>query len=239
VRGRALPRRFYLQPTLRVARALLGKILVHETADGVTAGRIVEVEAYRGPADRAAHSAAGHRSPRNEVMYGPAGHAYVYFIYGMHHCMNVVCQGPDVPEAVLLRALEPVDGEALMRRRRNLSGAPAWRLCRGPGALCQAMGVTLADNGTDLTTGRLRILDAAPVRSSVVARTARIGVDYAGADAARPWRFVVRDSRAASGRRLAAVSRRDGARPARRRARRRSPRAGRRGCPSRSRPARS
>jgi DNA-3-methyladenine glycosylase len=203
VRGRALPRAFYLQPTLRVARALLGKILVHDTPDGPAAGRIVEVEAYRGPADRAAHSAGGHRSPRNEVMYGPPGHAYVYFIYGMHHCMNVVCQPPDVPEAVLLRALEPLDGEELMRRRRRLPDAPAWRLCRGPGALCQAMAIGRVENGADLVRGALRVLDAPPIAAAGVARTPRIGVDYAGADAARPWRFLVRESRAVSGRRRA------------------------------------
>ena len=197
-----LPRAFYLQPTLRVARALLGKILVHETAAGATAGRIVEVEAYRGPADRAAHSAGGHRSARNEVMWGPPGHAYVYFVYGMHHCVNVVCQPPEVPEAVLLRALEPVDGEVLMRRRRRLPDAPAWRLCRGPGALCQAMGIGRAEDGADLVRGTLRIRDAPGVPARRVARTARIGVGYAGADAARPWRFLVRGSRAVSGRRV-------------------------------------
>jgi DNA-3-methyladenine glycosylase len=202
VSARALPRAFYLAPTLRVARALLGKTLVHETPEGTTAGRIVEVEAYRGPADRAAHSAGGHRSPRNEVMYGPPGRAYVYFIYGMHWCMNVVCQPPEVPEAVLLRALEPLEGEAVMRGRRALPDAPAWRLCRGPGALCRAMGVTGAENGVDLLRGPLRILDAPPLPSASVTHTSRIGVDYAGPDAARPWRFAVRGSRAVSGRRV-------------------------------------
>ena len=138
----ALPRRSYLQPTLRVARALLGKTLVHDTAEGRTAGRIVEVEAYRGPADRAAHSSGGRRTPRNEVMYGPAGHAYVYFIYGMYFCMNVVCQPAGVPEAVLLRALEPLEGIALMRKRRSLPDGPEWRLCRDPDA--EGGGQTLA-----------------------------------------------------------------------------------------------
>jgi DNA-3-methyladenine glycosylase len=200
VSGRALPRSFYLQPTLRVARALLGKTLVHETADGVTAGRIVEVEAYRGPADRAAHSAGGRRTARNEVMYGPPGHAYVYFIYGMHFCVNVVCQAAGVPEAVLVRALEPVEGEALMRRRRGLPDAPAARLCRGPGALCRALGITRSENGADLVRGALRVLDGGGPSARAVVRTARIGVDYAGADALRPWRFTVRGSSAVSGR---------------------------------------
>lgn len=197
---RALPRAFYQAPTLLVARRLLGQVLVHETAEGVAAGRIVEVEAYRGPADRAAHSRGGHRSPRNEVMWGPAGHAYVYFVYGMHHCVNVVTRAAGVPEAVLIRALEPTAGLDLMRaRRRRGSTLAEWALCRGPGALCEALGIDRAQNGADLRRGPLRILRAAPVASRLVARTARIGVAYAGADAARPWRFVVATSRAASG----------------------------------------
>ena len=200
--ARALPRRLYLQPTLRVARALLGKTLVHDGPEGRTAGRIVEVEAYRGPADRAAHSSGGRRTPRNEVMYGPPGHAYVYFIYGMYFCMNVVCQPAGVPEAVLLRALEPLEGIALMRRRRGLPDGPEWRLCRGPGALCRALGITRAENGADLVRGPLRIVDAPPVPAARVARTARIGVAYAGADAARPWRFLLRGSPAVSGPRV-------------------------------------
>lgn len=197
--GRALPRPFYEQPTLAVARRLLGKVLVHETAAGVVAGRIVETEAYRGPADRAAHSRGGHRSARNEVMYGPPGHAYVYFVYGMHHCVNVVTQPAGAPEAVLIRALEPLEGLALMRARRGLADGPAWRLCRGPGALCRALGIDRALNGADLVRGALRVLDAPAVAAARVARTARIGVAYAGPDAARPWRFVVHDSPAASG----------------------------------------
>lgn len=204
-RGMPLPRPFYLQPTLVAARRLLGKVLVHETTEGTTAGRIVETEAYRGPLDRAAHSRGGHRSARNEVMYGPPGHAYVYFVYGMHHCVNVVTQPADVPEAVLIRALEPVDGIELMRARRGLPDAPVWRLCRGPGALCRALGIDRALNGADLVRGRLRLLDGPDVPSRSIARTPRIGVAYAGADAARPWRFVVRTSPAASGPRLSAI----------------------------------
>ena len=199
----ALPRRSYLQPTLRVARALLGKTLVHDSAEGRTAGRVVEVEAYRGPADRAAHSSGGRRTPRNEIMYGPPGHAYVYFIYGMYFCMNVVCQRTGVPQAVLLRALEPLEGIELMRRRRGLPDGPDWRLCRGPGVLCRALGITRAENGADLVRGPLRIVEAPPVPASQVVRTPRIGVGYAGAHAALPWRFLVRGSRAVSGPRVA------------------------------------
>jgi DNA-3-methyladenine glycosylase len=199
---RPLGRSFYLQPTLRVARALLGKVLVHDTREGRTAGRIVEVEAYRGPRDRAAHTAGGRRTARNETMWGPGGHAYVYFVYGMHHCVNVTTRPPGVPEAVLIRALEPLDGLELMRARRDLLEGPSWKLCRGPGALCRAMGLTRAQDGADLVHSRLRIIDAPPMPRSRVARTARIGVAYAGSDALRPWRFLVRGAVAVSGRRL-------------------------------------
>jgi DNA-3-methyladenine glycosylase len=176
-------------------------VLVHDTTAGRIAGRIVEVEAYRGPADRAAHSFGGRRSARNEVMYGPAGRAYVYFVYGMYHCVNVVTQGSGVPEAVLVRALEPIDGIDRMREHRGLDAAPEWRLCRGPGALCRALGITRAENGGDLVRGPLRILDAPAIPGSQVRRTPRIGIDYAGADVVRPWRLYVAGSRAVSGRR--------------------------------------
>ena len=197
--ARALPRRFYLQPTLDVARALLGQVLVHDGPDGRSAGRIVEVEAYRGPRDRAAHSRGGHRSARNEVMYGPPGHAYVFFVYGLHHCVNVVTQPRDVPEAVLIRALEPVVGLDLMRRRRALPTAPASRLCRGPGALCEALGITRRENGADLVRGTLRIVAGPAVGAREVRRTPRIGVAYAGRHAALRWRFLVAGSDAVSG----------------------------------------
>ena len=195
-----LPREFYERDAVRLARALLGKLLVHETADGTAAGRIVEVEAYRGPTDRAAHTAGGRRTPRNEVMWGPAGHAYVYFVYGMHWCANVVAAGPGRPEAVLLRAAEPVEGATLMRARRGAAVVDA-RLAQGPANLCRAFGIDRAQNGADLVTGPLRLLDAPPVPAREVVRSPRIGVDYAGPDAARPWRLYVAGSPSVSGRR--------------------------------------
>jgi DNA-3-methyladenine glycosylase len=194
----SLPRTAYSRATLRVARALLGKILVHRSRAGLTAGRIVEVEAYRGPTDRAAHTAGGRRTPRNEVMWGPAGHLYVYFTYGMHYCCNVVTRGPSSPEAVLLRAVEPLAGLPLMRRRRGRHDGPDARIASGPGNLCRAMGIDRRLNGTDLVTGPVVILDApaAPARSIVA--SPRIGVAYAGPDALLPWRFLLRDSLAVS-----------------------------------------
>ena len=197
--ARALSRAFYLRPTLVVARQLLGKILCHETPAGIAAGRIVEVEAYRGIRDRAAHTYGGRPTARNAAMWGPPGHAYVYFVYGMHHCVNVVTRAVGVPEAVLIRALEPVAGIELMRTRRAAPTAPPWRLCRGPGSLTRALGITRAEDASDLVQGRLRVLDAAAVPTRLIARTSRIGIAYAGIDAARPWRFAVRDHPAVSG----------------------------------------
>lgn len=205
-------RAFFLRPTIRVARALLGMILEHRTPSGITAGRIVEVEAYCGPRDRAAHSAGGRRTPRNAPMWGPPGYAYVYFVYGMHWCMNVVTRPPGIPHAVLVRALEPLTGLELMRERRTTAapGAarplPDWALCRGPGALCRAMGIDGACNGLDLLDGPLRLLPGSAVPPSHIARSPRIGVAYAGRDAARPWRFAVRGSPAVSAPRPPALS---------------------------------
>jgi len=192
-----LPRSFYGRNALRLARALLGKVLVHRVGGRTSAGRIVETEAYRGPLDQAAHTANGRRTERNEVMWGPPGHAYVYFVYGMHWCLNVVAAKEGQPEAVLLRALEPIDGLPLIAERRagnRKTPVADARLLSGPACLCRGMGVDGSLNGADLTMGRMVILDAPPVPAHRIQRVPRVGVDYAGEDAVLPWRLFVDDS---------------------------------------------
>ena len=183
-RGR-LPRSFYARPVLTVARACVGKILVHESGDGVTAGRIVEAEAYRGPEDRAAHSFGGRRTPRTEAMFGRAGHAYVFFVYGMHWHFNVVAAGIDQPHAVLIRAVEPLEGIELMATRRGISPERP-ELTNGPGKLCQAFAIGRQHYGADLCDGPLFLAAGGRVKT---ARAPRVGIDYAGDWALRPWRF--------------------------------------------------
>ena len=177
---RKLPRAFYDRDTIEVAHELLGKLLIR-TADGIERiGRIVEVEAYLGPHDLAAHSARG-LTPRTRVMFGPPGHAYVYLIYGMYHCMNVVTQAEGTASAVLLRALEPV---------ANLDGRT-----QGPGLLCRAMQIDKHVNGHDLLSDDFYIAqEEAPARVSIVKRP-RVGVDYAGRWARRLLRFYVRGNK--------------------------------------------
>ena len=170
-----------------LAPDLLGALLVHDAPEGRIAGRIVEVEAYLGPEDLAAHSARG-RTPRNEVMFGPPGHLYVYFVYGMHHCANVVCGPGAKPEAVLLRAVELTQGEELARSRRG--DVPAARLASGPGNLAAAFGIDRRLNGADLLAGPIRLEPATSPLPYL--RTPRIGVAYAREWAARPLRFVGR-----------------------------------------------
>jgi DNA-3-methyladenine glycosylase len=175
-----VPREFYARPTVAVAQDLLGLVLRHATLEGTAAGRIVEVEAYLGLDDPASHAYRG-PTPRARVMFGPPGHAYVYVSYGVHACMNVVCETPGVAGAVLIRALEPVAGLALMRRRRGVADPRA--LCSGPGKLTQALGVTLALNEADLvrpplTIGRFRGARA----PAAIAAGPRVGIT-----AARDW----------------------------------------------------
>ena len=185
VRLKPLPRSFYARPVLTVAREAIGKILVHDTAHGRVAGRIVEAEAYRGPEDRAAHSFGGRRTARTEAMFGPPGLAYVFFVYGMHWHVNLVTTKAELPHAVLIRAVEPLEGLELMAARRGL--LPGDRnLCNGPGKVCQAFDIDKRSYGVDLTRSALFLSDG---ERGKIARSPRIGVDYAGVWAERPWRF--------------------------------------------------
>ena len=198
-----LPRRFYNRPTLDVARDLIGKVLVHETRAGLASGVIVEAEAYIGESDPACHAAPG-PTKRNAPLYGPPGVAYVYLNYGIHYLVNAVTEAEGWPAAVLIRALEPRHGIPLMRRRRGRrADADANDLCRGPGNLTKALGITLGQNCLDLTGSALRIEDhGLPARPLAWSR--RIGINV-GVE--QEWRVVAADSPALSGRR----DRREGA----------------------------
>jgi DNA-3-methyladenine glycosylase len=191
-----LQRTFYERDTITVAKELLGKIMVHESTEGTTEGRIVETEAYRGPEDQAAHSSGGRRTPRNEVMYGEKGHAYVYLIYGMYFCVNISAGNMlGKPEAILLRALEPVAGEKIMARRRRVNGGGKGNLTKGSGRLCMAMGITKAQNKLDVTNPPFYIKNAPPVNSEEIVETTRVGVDYAGEWKKLPWRFYIKGNK--------------------------------------------
>lgn len=171
-----LPRRFYLRPARAVARDLLGCVLVSRRARAVTAGRIVETEAYLGPEDAASHAAfrPGSRSP----FYGEGGFAYVYLNYGIHCCLNAIAGAAGRPGCVLIRALEPLLGLSVMARRRRV-GAASQRLARGPGNLTRALGITLRDNGADLTRGRFTIEPPDQPRDFRIAVGPRIGITRA------------------------------------------------------------
>lgn len=189
-----LPRLFYQRPTLEVARDLLGKFLVHRTRAGLASGMIVEAEAYIGEDDPACHAAPG-PTRRNQPLYGEPGHAYVYLNYGVHYLVNAVTEAKGSPAAVLIRALEAADGIPLIRRRRggHVAGAD---LCRGPGNLTRALGITARENRLDLTGSRLCIEDRG-VRLARIAWSPRIGINV-GTE--RHWRCYVVGNRSVSGR---------------------------------------
>ena len=192
----ALPREFYSRPTLEVAKDLLGKVLVHRTAGGVASGMIVETEAYIGEDDPACHAAPG-PTRRNEPLYGPPGVAYVYLNYGIHYLVNAVTEADGHPAAVLIRALQPIDGMALMMKRRSrMSGrVDAADLCRGPGNLTKSLGITLAENRLDLVESQLCIEDRG-FRTGAVTCGPRIGITVA---VERPWRFWIPGNTSVSG----------------------------------------
>ena len=187
VSGAAVRAKFYARPTAEVARGLLGRILVSEVGGRATAGRIVEVEAYVGPDDPACHAYGHRRTERTEPLYGRPGTAYVYFTYGMHWCLNAVTEPKGFPAAVLIRALEPLTGLDVMRRRRGKEP-----LCQGPARLCEALGVTGALNRVSLQGGApLRILEGTPVVKRDIMTGPRVGITQA---IDWPLRFYLKDS---------------------------------------------
>lgn len=186
---RRLSRSFFARPTTEVARELLGKIIVHKLNGHTLAGKIVEAEAYLGAGDQAAHAARG-LTNRTKVLFGPPGHAYVYFIYGMYECLNLVCEPDGIAGCVLIRALEPVAGIEEMQRRR-----PAARrlrdLASGPGKLTLAMGITRKHYGRDITQGDLQVREFAGAGPREVVTTTRIGISVSQE---LPLRFYIKDN---------------------------------------------
>ena len=182
-----LNRDFYLRDVNSVAQDLLGKILVHNQTSGI----IVEAEAYKGPEDKAAHTYNNKRTSRTEIQFREGGYAYVYMIYGMYFCFNVTCNFINVPEAVLIRALEPLDGIKLMKERRKTDNIK--NLCSGPGKLCSALAITKDDNGQDLCGGKIYILDGG-LNDIKIKTSPRINIDYAEEYKNLLWRYYIQDN---------------------------------------------
>jgi DNA-3-methyladenine glycosylase len=195
-----LKRDFYNRNTLEVSKDLLGKYIVHVIDGEELISRIVEVEGYMGPGDKAAHSYGGRRTERNEVMYGKPGYAYVFAIYGMYFCMNVVTEEIEVPRAVLVRALEPVKGMERMSLYRygkdynELNNREIKGLTNGPGKLCIAMNITRADNGEDLCGNRIFLAEDGNENFEIV-ESKRINIDYAEEARDFLWRYYIKDNK--------------------------------------------
>jgi DNA-3-methyladenine glycosylase len=187
-----LPREFYIRPTLDVANDLIGKYLIYRKGKNLLSVRLVEVEAYIGEDDPACHAAVG-KTKRNEIMYGIGGFSYIYFIYGMYYCLNVVTENEGFPAAVLLRGAEPIDGMKLIRQ--NYRSADHNRLTNGPGKICRALGLTRKENGLDLT-GNILYLEDRGYRPKRIEKSERIGIQK-GKD--KKWRFFEAGSRYVSG----------------------------------------
>ena|SRR5215468_1460871 len=191
---RKLPREFYTRGNvLQIARELLGKLLVVPSQGKRVSGMIVEVEAYRGPEDRASHAYGGRRTKRTETMYQTGGLAYVYFVYGMYHQFNVVTNKREIPHAILVRALEPVEGLPTIRKRRHLH--PDHNLTNGPGKLCIALGIDRRLDRADLLGKSVWLEEYEPVKRSMIETGPRIGIDYAEDWVTKPWRFWIRGNK--------------------------------------------
>lgn len=195
-----LPEKFYnRQDVTRIAKELIGKLLVTRLDDQLTSGRIIETEAYAGVIDKASHAYGGRRTRRTEIMFGPPGFAYVYLCYGIHHLFNIVTNKQDVPHAVLIRALEPVEGIDLMVERSNKVIAD-YTLTRGPGNVSKALGIRTSHTGMSLSSDELFLADDGfRYDEQDILASPRIGVDYAGEDALLPYRYFVRNNRYVSG----------------------------------------
>ncbi|PJI09038.1 MULTISPECIES: DNA-3-methyladenine glycosylase [Clostridium] len=195
-----LMREFYSRDTIAVAKELLGKILVHEINGVKTSGKIVETEAYRGIKDKGAHAYGGRRTPRNEALYGPAGYSYVYFIYGLYYCMNVVAMKEGIPEGVLIRAIEPVSGIETMSERRfkkpysELNKYQLKNLTNGPSKLCSAMDIAREQNSMDLLGDELYIEDGDSGAFEII-EAKRVGIDYAEEAKDYLWRFYIKGNK--------------------------------------------
>ncbi len=191
--GRTLPREFYLRDAREVARDLLGKELVRESAEGVTSGIIVETEAYMGVSDRASHAFGGKLSRRTAVMYEEGGRAYIYLIYGMYWCLNITAQGAGTPECVLIRALQPITGLDLMRRRRHAAaGKRLADLTNGPGKLCLALAIDGSLYGEDMCGDVLFVRERPPADPEKIAASPRVNIDYAGKAVHHEWRYFLK-----------------------------------------------
>ncbi len=191
-----LGRDFYMRDTVTVAVELLGKQIVHETQDHILIGKIVETEAYNGPEDKACHAYGEKRTPRTEAMYYIGGSAYIFIIYGMYPCFNVVTGQKDIPSAVLVRAIAPIEGIDRMAELRygmaphSLTPGQRLNLCNGPGKLCISMGIGKEHNGIDLCSNSLYICDAHNEPFSI-GSSPRVNIDYAEEYKDKPWRFFV------------------------------------------------
>ncbi len=187
---------------VKIAKELIGKVLVTQFGEVITSGRIVETEAYAGPIDRASHAFGGRRTNRTEVMYQPGGTAYVYLCYGIHHLFNVVTNQKDIPHAILIRAIDPLQGIHAMLTRTGKKSAD-YTLTKGPGNVSKALGIHTGHTGLSLLHNEIYIGsdDFAAAKKDILA-TPRIGVDYAGEDAKLPYRFILKDNPYVSGKKI-------------------------------------